>query len=86
MNLCEWGRMGNWGKRDLGITELTLLNLVMAIFVVVLHTHPFYGIDDTLNFVTADVVGRIAVPFFFAATGFCWRKGKRKELLMRGKE
>ncbi len=64
------GANGKLGKEGFGYNGIDVVKFIMAIFVVVLHTHPFYGIDDTLNFVTADVVGRIAVPFFFAATGF----------------
>lgn len=49
---------------------LDLVKFIMALLIVVLHTHPFDGISDVLNFTTADVLGRVAVPFFFAATGF----------------
>ena len=53
------------------------VKFIMAVCVIILHTHPLEGINHTLNFITADVVGRIAVPFFFMATGFllAQRKG-----------
>lgn len=54
------------------------MKFVMALLVIVLHTHPFYGINDTWNFITADVLGRLAVPFFFAATGFLLEKKIQK--------
>ena len=53
---------------------IDVFKFIMALFVVVLHTHPFYQINDTLNFLTADVIARIAVPFFFAASGFLLEK------------
>ncbi len=49
---------------------LDIVKFIMAVLIVVLHTHPFDGISGILNFSTADVLGRVAVPFFFAATGF----------------
>ena len=53
----------------------------MALFVVVLHTHPLFNVNETLSFLTADIIGRTAVPFFFAATGFLLEKqiGQQKE-------
>lgn len=53
---------------------IDVLKFIMALFVVVLHTHPLYKINDALNFLTADVMARTAVPFFFAATGFLLQK------------
>ena len=49
---------------------IDVFKFIMALLVVVLHTHPLYGINAGLNFLTADVIPRIAVPFFFAASGF----------------
>lgn len=57
---------------------IDVLKFIMALFVVVLHTHPFTGINDTLNFLTADIIGRVSVPFFFAATGFLLEKQIRQ--------
>ena len=53
---------------------IDVLKFIMALFVVVLHTHPLYKINDALNFMTADVMARIAVPFFFVVTGFLLQK------------
>lgn len=53
------------------------VKFIMAVCVIILHTHPLEGINHTLNFITADVLGRIAVPFFFMATGFFARAAKR---------
>lgn len=53
---------------------IDVFKFVMALFVVVLHTHPLYQINSPLNFLTADVIARMAVPFFFAASGFLLEK------------
>ena len=53
---------------------IDIMKFIMALFVVVLHTHPFIDGNDMLNFLTADVAGRISVPFFFSATGFLLEK------------
>ena len=53
---------------------IDILKFIMALFVVILHTHPLYKINDGLNFLTADVMARTAVPFFFAVTGFLLQK------------
>lgn len=60
---------------------IDVMKFIMALFVVVLHTHPLVDINDTLNFLTADIIGRVSVPFFFAATGYLLEKqiGQRKE-------
>lgn len=64
-------KMGNGIKQgSISYKGIDIVKFIMAIFIIVLHTHPFYGINDRLNFITADVLGRTAVPFFFAATGF----------------
>ena len=53
---------------------IDVFKFIMALFVVVHHTHPFYGVNTGLNFLTADVIPRTAVPFFFAASGFLLQK------------
>lgn len=49
---------------------IDIVKFIMALFVVILHTHPLYAVNRTADFLTADVIARVAVPFFFAATGF----------------
>lgn len=53
---------------------IDVLKFIMALFVVVLHTHPLYQVSGVMNFLTADVIARVAVPFFFTATGFLLEK------------
>lgn len=53
---------------------IDVFKFIMALLVVVLHTHPLYQINGTLDFLTADVIARLAVPFFFAVSGFLLEK------------
>ena len=53
---------------------IDIVKFIMALFVVILHTHPLYVVNRTADFFTADVMARAAVPFFFAATGFLLEK------------
>lgn len=53
---------------------IDVFKFIMALFVVVLHTHPLYQVSGAMNFLTADVIARVAVPFFFTATGFLMEK------------
>lgn len=65
------------GREQTEYRGLDLMKFIMALLIVVLHTHPFDGISEVLNFSTADVLGRVAVPFFFAATGFLMERKLR---------
>lgn len=71
---------------------IDIMKFIMALFIVVLHTHPLVDISEKLNFLTADIIGRVAVPFFFAATGFLLekqikrREKERETLFSEGKE
>lgn len=47
-----------------------LFRLIAALLVVIIHTSPLSGISETGNFILARVAARIAVPFFFMASGF----------------
>ena len=53
---------------------IDIVKFIMALFVVILHTHPLYAVNRTADFLTADVIARVAVPFFFVATGFLLEK------------
>lgn len=53
---------------------IDVVKFIMALLVIVLHTRPLIHINAWLEFLTADVLGRIAVPFFFTATGFLLEK------------
>lgn len=68
---------------------IDIVKFIMALFVVILHTHPLHTVNRTADFLTADVIARTAVPFFFAATGFLLEKqindrsANRRETIVR---
>lgn len=49
--------------------SLDFIKWVSALLIVIIHTNPFHGIE-VLNFYIKDVLARIAVPLFFAISGF----------------
>lgn len=53
---------------------IDIMKFIMALFVVVLHTHPLQTVNAAADFATADVIARVAVPFFFVASGFLLEK------------
>lgn len=53
---------------------IDIMKFIMALFVVVLHTHPLQTVNAVADFATADVIARVAVPFFFVASGFLLEK------------
>lgn len=51
-----------------------VVKLICSILVVAVHTGPFLSIDATLNYFVVQILGRIAVPFFFVASAFFFFK------------
>lgn len=47
-----------------------VMRMVCALLVVMMHTAPLEGINENINFFLLQIVGRIAVPFFFICTGY----------------
>lgn len=62
------------GKEYSGID---LFRIIAAVLVVVIHTSPFEIFGDTVDFLSARVAARIAVPFFFMTSGFFLERGIR---------
>ncbi|OPA73990.1 hypothetical protein BVG16_26490 [Paenibacillus selenitireducens] len=54
-------------KRD---HALDMAKLVMAVLVICIHTDPLESYTDTGNFILTRVIARVAVPFFFMASGY----------------
>jgi surface polysaccharide O-acyltransferase-like enzyme len=50
-----------------------LIKFIMAILVIVIHRSPFAS-ESNLSFFVMNVLVRVAVPFFFAASGFLFRE------------
>lgn len=49
---------------------IDIIKFLCAILVVAIHTHPFREFSRYLEFGVANVLARIAVPFFFATAGY----------------
>lgn len=47
---------------------------ICSIFVIIIHTSPGLPYSKLLNFVMINIIGRIAVPFFFVASGYFMSK------------
>ncbi|MDF9824600.1 peptidoglycan/LPS O-acetylase OafA/YrhL [Breznakia sp. PF5-3] len=47
-----------------------IVKLICAVLVVAIHTGPFLSVNETLNYFVVQILGRIAVPFFFVASAF----------------
>lgn len=46
------------------------MKFILSLFIVTIHTGPFLDISYDLNYLVTQGLGRIGVPFFFAASGF----------------
>lgn len=49
---------------------IDLFRLVAVILVVMNHTYPLAGINESADFVLTRIIARVAVPFFFMVSGF----------------
>lgn len=50
---------------------IDLFKFIAAIFVIAIHANPF-GQHTTLGIILREIIAPMAVPFFFAASGFLW--------------
>lgn len=48
---------------------LDIFRIIAALLVISIHTSPFSGISENLDFFVTRIVSRVAVPFFFMVTG-----------------
>lgn len=55
-------------KNNLGAFDR--FRLVAAVLVIAIHTSPLWSVNETCNFLLTGVFARVAVPFFFAMTGY----------------
>ena len=55
-------------KNNLGAFDR--FRLAAAVLVIAIHTSPLWSVNETSNFLLTGVFARIAVPFFFAMTGY----------------
>lgn len=57
-------------KRNVYYTGIDRFRLVAALLVVAIHTTPLAALSDAADVMLTRVAARVAVPFFFMATGF----------------
>lgn len=50
--------------------SIDVAKFVCALLVIIIHTSPFSGTSDILDFYLSDVIARVAVPLFFAISGY----------------
>lgn len=55
-------------KNDLGAFDR--FRLVAAVLVITIHTSPLWSVNETCDFLLTRIFARVAVPFFFAMTGY----------------
>ena len=65
-------------------TNIDLYRLIAAFMIVAIHTYPFDGINENLDYFVTRVMFRIAVPFFLMITGYYLlpKAIKKKETLI----
>lgn len=55
-------------KKSYGVLDIA--KFISALLVIAIHCAPFIDIDETMNFVYVQIIARLAVPFFFMASGW----------------
>lgn len=63
--------------RHVTFPDLDIVKLLMALFVVEIHTRPLYDFDSTIANRIIEGVDCLAVPFFFIASSFLCFRGYR---------
>lgn len=60
--------------------SIDIFRYVCAIMVIMIHTRPLEEFNVQLGFFTSNIIPRIAVPFFFAVSGYFYiQKLEKKE-------
>lgn len=57
-------------KKKQKINSIDLMRVICAYMVVAIHTHPGQEYNTTISYIFTQVIPRIAVPFFFAVSGY----------------
>ncbi len=55
-------------KKSYGMLDIA--KFISALLVIAIHCAPFVEVSETLNFVYVQIIARLAVPFFFTASGW----------------
>ena len=57
-------------RSNKGYTGIDCFRLIAALLVIAIHTSPLESFSETGDFILTRIIGRLAVPFFFMASGF----------------
>lgn len=61
------------------INSIDIFRYICSVMVIAIHTAPFSDINEQLGYAFSQIIPRIAVPFFFAVSGYflClrWKMG-----------
>lgn len=57
-------------KRISNLNNLDIMKFIAAILIVSIHTTPLLSLNETVSLAFENTIARVAVPFFFAASGF----------------
>ena len=52
------------------INSIDIFRYICAVMIIAIHTAPFSDINEQLGYVFSQIIPRIAVPFFFAVSGY----------------
>ena len=52
------------------INSIDIFRYICAVMIIAIHTTPFSDINEQMGYVFSQIVPRIAVPFFFAVSGY----------------
>lgn len=59
------------------VFSLDVAKFVLALLVIAIHTRPFANTSDLADFILSDFIARMAVPVFFAASGYLFFSKQR---------
>ena len=58
--------------------SIDIFRLICSIMVIMIHVSPFIEINESIGFFFSTIFPRIAVPFFFAVSGYFYHKKLEK--------
>lgn len=58
------------GGSQVNYSNIDICKMICSLLIVAIHTRPFISFSEELDFVVVDIIARIGVPFFYAATAF----------------
>ena len=71
-------------KKNYNLNGLDLFKFIAAILVLILHANPF-GSTTGAGIIAREVITPVAVPFFFAASGFLYFLSTHNKELSKGR-